>query len=186
MILELGILGPILWLVWTSSLVFAALKTALRLKGTWAFPVAISILWFAFILLFPFTWVGTRGISELRQQRLFLALGGCFIPVAGLGKARVLTNRRWLLPGPAKTRIAVVSPFLDKQHGTERCVVEQVERLARDYEVHVYSNRVEDIDLSRIVWHRVPRAARAAPFRLLLVAYCQSWVPVVGPAISVA
>ena len=24
------------------------------------------------------------------------------------------------------------------------------------YEVHVYSNRVEDIDLSRIVWHHVP------------------------------
>jgi glycosyltransferase involved in cell wall biosynthesis len=35
-------------------------------------------------------------------------------------------------------------------------VVEQVERLARDYEVHVYSNRVEDIDPATIVWHRVP------------------------------
>ena len=34
--------------------------------------------------------------------------------------------------------------------------MEQVERLARDYEVHVYSNRVEDIDLAAIVWHRVP------------------------------
>jgi UDP-glucose:(heptosyl)LPS alpha-1,3-glucosyltransferase len=55
-----------------------------------------------------------------------------------------------------KPRIAVVSPFLDKQHGTERCVAEQVERLARDYEVHLYSNRVEDVDLSKIVWHRVP------------------------------
>ena len=55
-----------------------------------------------------------------------------------------------------KPRLAVVSPFLDKQHGTERCVVEQVERLARDYEVHVYSNRVQDIDLGTIVWHRIP------------------------------
>ena len=64
---------------------------------------------------------------------------------------------RWILPAKSKTRIAVISPFLDKQHGTERCVVEQVERLARDYEVHVYSNRVQDLDLSRIVWHRVPR-----------------------------
>jgi len=57
---------------------------------------------------------------------------------------------------PGKTRIAVVSPFLDKQHGTERCIAEQAERLARDYEIHVYSNRVEDVDLSRIIWHRVP------------------------------
>ena len=47
----------------------------------------------------------------------------------------------------AKCRIAVVSPFLDRRHGTERCVVEQVERLAREYgyEIHLYSQRVEDI-----------------------------------------
>jgi len=47
----------------------------------------------------------------------------------------------------ARPRIAVVSPFLDKRHGTERCIAEQVERLARDhgYEVHIYSQRVEDI-----------------------------------------
>ena len=44
--------------------------------------------------------------------------------------------------------IAVVSPFLDKRHGTERCVAEQVERLARQhgYEVHLYCQRVEDIE----------------------------------------
>ena len=48
----------------------------------------------------------------------------------------------------AKLCIAVVSPFLDKRHGTERCVVEQVERLAREhgYEVHLYCQRVEDIE----------------------------------------
>src|SRR2546428_6448170 len=68
----------------------------------------------------------------------------------------------------ASHRIAVVSPFLDKRHGTERCVAEQVERLARDYgyEVHIYSRRVEDLAGVRpsgscgnggsIVWHRVP------------------------------
>jgi UDP-glucose:(heptosyl)LPS alpha-1,3-glucosyltransferase len=55
-----------------------------------------------------------------------------------------------------KPRIAVVSPFLDKQHGTERCVVEQLERLASDYEFHVYSTRIADVDLRRIVWHRIP------------------------------
>jgi UDP-glucose:(heptosyl)LPS alpha-1,3-glucosyltransferase len=55
-----------------------------------------------------------------------------------------------------KPRIAVVSPFLDKQHGTERCVVEQLNRLAPEYEIHVYSGRVADLDLGRIAWHRVP------------------------------
>jgi glycosyltransferase involved in cell wall biosynthesis len=55
-----------------------------------------------------------------------------------------------------KPRVAVVSPFLDKQHGTERCVVEQLNRLANEYEIHVYSGRVADLDLGRIAWHRVP------------------------------
>jgi UDP-glucose:(heptosyl)LPS alpha-1,3-glucosyltransferase len=59
-------------------------------------------------------------------------------------------------PSRKKTCIAVVSPFLDKQHGTERCVAEQIERLAQKYEIHLYSSDVRDVDLSRITWHRVP------------------------------
>ncbi len=52
--------------------------------------------------------------------------------------------------------VAVISPSLDKRHGTERCVAEQIERLARKYEIHLYSARVDDLDLSRITWHRIP------------------------------
>jgi UDP-glucose:(heptosyl)LPS alpha-1,3-glucosyltransferase len=55
-----------------------------------------------------------------------------------------------------KPRIAVVSPFLDKRHGTERCVAEQLERLAADYEFHVYSTRIADMNLHRIAWHHIP------------------------------
>jgi glycosyltransferase involved in cell wall biosynthesis len=56
----------------------------------------------------------------------------------------------------SKARIAVVSPFVDKRHGTERCLAEQLERLSREYEIHLFSSRVEDTDLSAIQWHRVP------------------------------
>jgi glycosyltransferase involved in cell wall biosynthesis len=55
-----------------------------------------------------------------------------------------------------RPRIAVVSPFIDKRHGTERRVAEFVSRLANDYEFHIYSMRVEDIDLTPVVWHRIP------------------------------
>ena len=55
-----------------------------------------------------------------------------------------------------RLRIAVVSPFIDKRHGTERRVAECVQRLAGEYEIHVYSNRVEDVDLDKITWHRIP------------------------------
>jgi len=67
-------------------------------------------------------------------------------------------------------RIAVVSPFVDRQHGTERALAELLERLARDYkcEIHLYSQRIADISLAAesrnrstetggIFWHKVPR-----------------------------
>lgn len=68
-------------------------------------------------------------------------------------------------------RLAVVSPFLDRHHGTERCVAEQIERLARlhNWEIHLYCQRVEQVDelregfprgvpgeaLPGIFWHKV-------------------------------
>jgi glycosyltransferase involved in cell wall biosynthesis len=56
-----------------------------------------------------------------------------------------------------KPRLAVVSPFLDKQHGTERRVVEWVSQLAREFEIHIYSQRVEGVDVSNLTWHRIPK-----------------------------
>ena len=44
-------------------------------------------------------------------------------------------------------RIAVISPFLDRSHGTERCIVEQIERFALEAgtEIHIYAQRVQDV-----------------------------------------
>ena len=65
-------------------------------------------------------------------------------------------------------RLAVVSPFLDRLHGTERCIVEQLERLATGYDVqiHIYSQRLDDLkgaarypgssSSTRIIWHKIP------------------------------
>jgi glycosyltransferase involved in cell wall biosynthesis len=58
---------------------------------------------------------------------------------------------------PFKPIIAVVSPFIDKRHGTERRVAEWTSRLTRDFEVHVYSQRVEDLDVTKLTWHRIPK-----------------------------
>jgi len=64
-----------------------------------------------------------------------------------------------LTKDPANSRrcVAIVSPFLDKRHGTERAVIECISRLAGKYEVHLYSQRVEDVDLAQIRWHRIPK-----------------------------
>ena len=42
-------------------------------------------------------------------------------------------------------RVAVVSPFLDKSFGTERTVVEWLSNLPDSFEIHIYSQRVEDL-----------------------------------------
>jgi glycosyltransferase involved in cell wall biosynthesis len=68
-------------------------------------------------------------------------------------------------------RLAVVSPFVDRRHGTERALAELLDRLAHSYhcEVHLYAERVEDLVLDNskapragegaIFWHRVPAIA---------------------------
>jgi glycosyltransferase involved in cell wall biosynthesis len=56
-----------------------------------------------------------------------------------------------------KLRLAVVSPFLDKSHGTERIAVEWIAQIAGEFDVHIYSQHVEDLDLSTVTWHRIPK-----------------------------
>jgi glycosyltransferase involved in cell wall biosynthesis len=60
-------------------------------------------------------------------------------------------------PEKRKPRVAVISPFLDKRHGSERIVLEWLSHLPGEFEIHVYSQRVEDMDPSTITWHRIPK-----------------------------
>jgi hypothetical protein len=48
----------------------------------------------------------------------------------------------------SKYRLALVSPFLDKRNGTERIAFEWITRLQDSFEIHLYSQSVEDLDLS--------------------------------------
>lgn len=66
-------------------------------------------------------------------------------------------------------RITVVTPFLDRGHGTERALSEQLTRLAKTYDcdVHVYAQKVSGLTFDdptgpiplkggRLIWHKVP------------------------------
>jgi hypothetical protein len=103
LVIELGIAGLILWLAWTSSLMFAALKVLLRLKGTWAFPLALSFFWFAFYLLFPRTYGGMQGYQDfILNAYLWLLVGMLFrLPalVAEEQQQQVAANTRELVSG---------------------------------------------------------------------------------------
>lgn len=58
MILEMGIIAPFLWILWTASLLYYCWGIVRKLRQTRFFPIAFSIFWFAFLLLYPFTYGG--------------------------------------------------------------------------------------------------------------------------------
>src|SRR5437588_92613 len=60
LILELGIVGPLLWLLWSVALVREGWRTVRQLRGTPLFPMGFAILWFLVLLLFPFTFGGMQ------------------------------------------------------------------------------------------------------------------------------
>ena len=89
-------------------------------------------------------------------------------------------------------RLAVVSPFVDRRHGTERALAELLERLARVYhcEIHLYAQRVEDLALDRqvpggpqksgaIFWHKIPSVPGPHLLRfvwwLVMNSVCRGW-----------
>jgi hypothetical protein len=86
LIFELGILGPILWLAWTASLVYTAWKTVLRVKGTPMFPLAICIGWFGFLLLFPFTFAGLAPYQNFVFNAYFWLLTGILFSLPRLSE----------------------------------------------------------------------------------------------------
>src|ERR1700721_3105912 len=80
--------------------------------------------------------------------------GCCWVCSSGSPPLRFRNSTRLtLLPrapraaGYADLRLAVVSPFVDRRHGTERALAELLERLARNYgcEIHLFAERVEDL-----------------------------------------
>src|SRR5216684_2257327 len=94
--------------------------------------------------------------------------------------------------GLHELRLAVVSPFVDRRHGTERALAELLERLARQEhcEIHLYAQRVEGLALAQasaahspdagaILWHKVssipgPHLLQFLAW-LFLNSFCRAW-----------
>jgi hypothetical protein len=104
LVLELGIVGLILWLVMSVAIVFAAWKVVTKLKGSPWFPIGFVIFWYAFFLLFPATFGGIQAYEDfLLNAYLWLLLGLLFrlptlAPSAQFAAGALLTQpaRRWI------------------------------------------------------------------------------------------
>lgn len=64
LVLEMGILGLILWIVMSSAVVLSAWRVAKKLKGSPFFPLAFMITLYAFLLLFLMTFTGIQAYQD--------------------------------------------------------------------------------------------------------------------------
>jgi hypothetical protein len=79
LVLELGIVGFILWLVMGKAVLFSAWKVVRGLKGSPWFPLAFMIFWYAFLLLLPLTYEGMQAYEDfVLNAYLWLSLGILF------------------------------------------------------------------------------------------------------------
>jgi hypothetical protein len=79
MILEMGIIAPFLWILWTAVLLYHSWKVVKRLRGTRFFPIAFAIFFYAFLLLYPFTYGGLTAYQNyINSAYMWLLLGILF------------------------------------------------------------------------------------------------------------
>jgi len=57
MIIEMGILGPFLWIVWTVAMLYYLWKVVRDLRETRFFPIGFAFFWYAVLLLYPLTFL---------------------------------------------------------------------------------------------------------------------------------
>jgi hypothetical protein len=79
LVVELGIVGLILWILWTGALAISAWAVVRKLKGSPWFPLAFMIFWYAFLLLFPITYAGINPYQDfVLNAYLWLLVGVLF------------------------------------------------------------------------------------------------------------
>ena len=57
MILEMGIVAPFLWIFWTAALLYYLWKVMRQLRETRLFPIGFAFFWYAFLVLYPLTYL---------------------------------------------------------------------------------------------------------------------------------
>ncbi len=79
LIVEMGIVAPFLWILWTGSVLYYSWKIARRLRDTRLFPIAFAIVWYSFMLLYVFTYSGLPAYQNfISNAYLWLLLGILF------------------------------------------------------------------------------------------------------------
>ena len=76
LVIELGIVGLLLWIALAFAITRSAWQAAKNLKGTVWFPIGFAIFWFTFLLVFPMSFYGFVAYQDfVLNSYLWLMLG---------------------------------------------------------------------------------------------------------------
>jgi hypothetical protein len=79
LIIEMGIIAPFLWILWTASLLYSSWRIVRSLRQTRFFPIAVAIFLFSFLLLYPMTFGGIAAFQNyIYNVYLWLLVGILF------------------------------------------------------------------------------------------------------------
>ncbi len=103
-VIELGIMGLILWFVMSAAVLISAWRVVRKLKGSPWFPLAFMIFWYAFLLFLPFTFQGLQPYQDfVLNAYVWLLLGILFrLPKLALSAEfadsapAAQSGRRWI------------------------------------------------------------------------------------------
>jgi len=78
-VIELGIVGLLLWILLASAITISAWRASKKLRGTVWFPLAFAIFWLSFLLVFPMAFYGFATYQDFVMNAYFwLMLGILF------------------------------------------------------------------------------------------------------------
>ena len=84
LVVEMGIVGLILWFVMCGSILASAWKVVKKLKGSPYFPVGFVIFWYSFFLLLPATFGGMASYEDFLLNAYFWLLLGVLFRIPSI------------------------------------------------------------------------------------------------------
>jgi len=86
LLIELGILGPLLWLAWTGTMLYFQWEIVRKLRQTVYFPIAFAIFWYSFLILIPLTYLTISPFQNFVNNSYLWIMTGIIFRLPQLAK----------------------------------------------------------------------------------------------------
>jgi hypothetical protein len=84
LVVEMGVMGLILWFVMSGAILVSAWKVVKKLKGSPCFPIGFVIFWYSFFLLLPATFGGMAAYEDFLLNAYFWLLLGVLFRIPSI------------------------------------------------------------------------------------------------------